>query len=143
MYIWNPLFIYLLRQNVGYLIIASKNAIPFFRRNVTFISSYVNIFMTVSVQGFFAYHWLSTKHVLHNHFSWEWHIMTYRYFFCFGLLNEPVTVKIGNSYYDWKMPKGKISYIQNDEPEFIKRFKQKVGYKEGPTVDTKVSVSNG
>nr|XP_022312356.1 uncharacterized protein KIAA1143 homolog [Crassostrea virginica] len=35
------------------------------------------------------------------------------------------------------MPKGKISYIQNDEPEFIKRFKQKVGYKEGPTVDTK------
>jgi len=31
-----------------------------------------------------------------------------------------------------------ISYVQNDEPEFIKRFKQNVGYKEGPSVDTKV-----
>lgn len=60
-----------------------------------------------------------------------------------GVIKRTCDCKIGNSYYDWKMPKGKISYIQNDEPEFIKRFKQKVGYKEGPTVDTKVSVSNG
>lgn len=41
----------------------------------------------------------------------------------------------------YKMPKAKIAYVQNDEPDFIKKFKQKVGYKEGPTVDTKVLVS--
>lgn len=41
----------------------------------------------------------------------------------------------------YKMPKAKIAYVQNDEPDFIKKFKQKVGYREGPTVDTKVLVS--
>lgn len=41
----------------------------------------------------------------------------------------------------YKMPKAKIAYVQNDEPDFIKKFKQKVGYKEGPTVDTKVFIS--
>ncbi|XP_062598697.1 uncharacterized protein KIAA1143 homolog [Saccostrea cucullata] len=35
------------------------------------------------------------------------------------------------------MPKGKISYVKDDEPDFIKKFKQRVGYKEGPTVNTK------
>ncbi|XP_048749419.1 uncharacterized protein KIAA1143 homolog isoform X2 [Ostrea edulis] len=40
------------------------------------------------------------------------------------------------------MPKAKISYVQNDEPDFIKKFKQRVGYKEGPTVDTKREVPN-
>lgn len=64
----------------------------------------------------------------------------------------PVISEIGvlfdNLYYDYstrllvyKMPKAKIAYVQNDEPDFIKKFKQKVGYKEGPTVDTKVLVS--
>ena len=33
-----------------------------------------------------------------------------------------------------------ISFIKNDEPAFIKAFKQKVGYKEGPTVDSKVNI---
>lgn len=40
------------------------------------------------------------------------------------------------------MPKAKIAYVQNDEPDFIKKFKQKVGYKEGPTVDTKREIPN-
>ncbi|KAL5022383.1 hypothetical protein ScPMuIL_001538 [Solemya velum] len=31
----------------------------------------------------------------------------------------------------------KISYVQNDEPSFIKQFKQRVGYQEGPNVETK------
>ncbi|XP_076470096.1 uncharacterized protein KIAA1143 homolog [Babylonia areolata] len=30
-----------------------------------------------------------------------------------------------------------IKYVQNDEPAFIRQFKQKIGYKEGPNVDTK------
>lgn len=42
----------------------------------------------------------------------------------------------------YKMPKAKIAYVQNDEPDFIKKFKQKVGYKEGPTVDTKREIPN-
>lgn len=32
----------------------------------------------------------------------------------------------------------KISYVKNEDPSFIKAFKQKTGYKEGPTVDSKV-----
>ncbi|XP_061190718.1 uncharacterized protein KIAA1143 homolog [Saccostrea echinata] len=40
------------------------------------------------------------------------------------------------------MPKGKISYVKDDEPDFIKKFKQRVGYKEGPTVDTKREIPN-
>ncbi|XP_062601223.1 uncharacterized protein KIAA1143 homolog [Saccostrea cucullata] len=35
------------------------------------------------------------------------------------------------------MPKEKVSYVKDDEPDFIKKFKQRVGYKEGPTVNTK------
>ncbi|WAR12269.1 K1143-like protein [Mya arenaria] len=31
----------------------------------------------------------------------------------------------------------KISYVKNDDPAFIKAFKLKTGYKEGPTIDTK------
>ncbi|XP_021341392.1 uncharacterized protein KIAA1143 homolog [Mizuhopecten yessoensis] len=33
--------------------------------------------------------------------------------------------------------KNAISYVQNEEPAFIRQFKQNVGYKEGPNVDTK------
>ncbi|XP_064599420.1 uncharacterized protein KIAA1143 homolog [Liolophura sinensis] len=33
--------------------------------------------------------------------------------------------------------RGKISYVQQNEPDFIRKFKQRVGYKEGPSVDTK------
>ena len=35
--------------------------------------------------------------------------------------------------------RGGIKYVQNDEPAFIRQFKQKIGYKEGPDVDTKVT----
>lgn len=38
------------------------------------------------------------------------------------------------------MLKVKIVYVQNDELDFIKKFKQKVGYKEGFIVDIKVFV---
>ena len=31
-----------------------------------------------------------------------------------------------------------VNYVQQDEPSFITQFKQKVGYKEGPNIDTKV-----
>ena len=31
-----------------------------------------------------------------------------------------------------------VKYVQNDEPAFIQQFKARVGYKEGPDVDTKV-----
>ncbi|KAK7505664.1 hypothetical protein BaRGS_00002935, partial [Batillaria attramentaria] len=30
-----------------------------------------------------------------------------------------------------------VQFVQNDEPAFIRQFKEKVGYKEGPNVDTK------
>ncbi|KAK3085321.1 hypothetical protein FSP39_001447 [Pinctada imbricata] len=33
--------------------------------------------------------------------------------------------------------KNKIAFVQNEEPLFIRQFKEKTGYKEGPTVDTK------
>ena len=40
------------------------------------------------------------------------------------------------------MNKGKgkadVSWIKPSEPSFLKKFKNDVGYKEGPTVDTKV-----
>lgn len=32
-----------------------------------------------------------------------------------------------------------ISYIKPREPSFLKKLKQEANYKEGPTVDTKVS----
>ena len=32
-----------------------------------------------------------------------------------------------------------IDYIKPSEPSFLRKFKEQVGYKEGPTVDTKVS----
>ena len=31
-----------------------------------------------------------------------------------------------------------VQYVQNEEPAFIRQFKEKIGYKEGPDVDTKV-----
>ncbi|XP_033728847.1 uncharacterized protein KIAA1143 homolog [Pecten maximus] len=33
--------------------------------------------------------------------------------------------------------KNAISFVQNDEPAFIRQFKQKIGYKEGPNIETK------
>lgn len=34
----------------------------------------------------------------------------------------------------------KVSYVKNEEPAFIKAFKQKTGYKEGPTIDEKANI---
>lgn len=31
-----------------------------------------------------------------------------------------------------------MSWVKPEEPSFLKKFKSDVGYKEGPTVDTKV-----
>ncbi|TGZ46808.1 Uncharacterized protein DBV15_06553 [Temnothorax longispinosus] len=36
--------------------------------------------------------------------------------------------------------KHNISYIKPDEPKFLRELKEKIGYKEGPTVDTKREV---
>lgn len=36
------------------------------------------------------------------------------------------------------MSKRSVSFIKPDEPAFLKRLKQEIGYKEGPTVETKV-----
>ncbi|KAG9476019.1 uncharacterized protein KIAA1143 homolog [Eleutherodactylus coqui] len=33
--------------------------------------------------------------------------------------------------------KNRVSYVKPAEPSFLRKFKQDVGYKEGPTVDTK------
>ncbi|XP_068944434.1 uncharacterized protein KIAA1143 homolog isoform X2 [Petaurus breviceps papuanus] len=33
--------------------------------------------------------------------------------------------------------RNQVSYVRPPEPAFLSRFKQKVGYKEGPTVETK------
>ncbi|RZC34899.1 DUF4604 domain containing protein [Asbolus verrucosus] len=35
------------------------------------------------------------------------------------------------------MSKRSITYTKPEEPNFLKKLKQQVGYKEGPTVDTK------
>lgn len=35
------------------------------------------------------------------------------------------------------MSKRNIAYIKPEDPNFLKRIKQQIGYKEGPTVDTK------
>ena len=40
------------------------------------------------------------------------------------------------------MAKRNVSYIQQDEPAFIKKFKQKTGFKEGPKVEDKVALFN-
>ena len=36
------------------------------------------------------------------------------------------------------MSKRNITYTKPEEPEFLKKIKQQAGYKEGPTVATKV-----
>ena len=36
------------------------------------------------------------------------------------------------------MPKRNITYVKQEEPAFLKQFKERVGYKEGPDVETKV-----
>ncbi|XP_013911214.1 PREDICTED: uncharacterized protein KIAA1143 homolog [Thamnophis sirtalis] len=33
--------------------------------------------------------------------------------------------------------KNQVSYVKPDEPAFLSRFKERIGYREGPTVDTK------
>lgn len=35
--------------------------------------------------------------------------------------------------------RNRVSYVQPAEPAFLSRFKERVGYREGPTVETKVS----
>ncbi len=37
--------------------------------------------------------------------------------------------------------KSNVSWVKPAEPSFLKKFKNDVGFKEGPTVETKVSVS--
>lgn len=34
--------------------------------------------------------------------------------------------------------KHNVSYIKPGEPKFLRELKEQIGYKEGPTVDTKV-----
>lgn len=37
------------------------------------------------------------------------------------------------------MPKKhNIAYVKPEEPSFLRKLKEQIGYKEGPTVDTKV-----
>lgn len=35
--------------------------------------------------------------------------------------------------------KGNVSWVKPSEPSFLRKFKNDVGYKEGPTVETKVA----
>lgn len=35
--------------------------------------------------------------------------------------------------------RNQVSYVRPAEPTFLARFKERVGYREGPTVETKVS----
>lgn len=35
--------------------------------------------------------------------------------------------------------RNQVSYVRPAEPAFLARFKERVGYREGPTVETKVS----
>lgn len=35
--------------------------------------------------------------------------------------------------------RNQVSYVRPAEPAFLSRFKRQVGYREGPTVDTKVT----
>lgn len=37
--------------------------------------------------------------------------------------------------------RNQVSYVRPAEPAFLARFKERVGYREGPTVETKVSPS--
>lgn len=36
------------------------------------------------------------------------------------------------------MSKRNITYVKPAEPSFLRKLKEQIGYKEGPTVDTKV-----
>lgn len=36
------------------------------------------------------------------------------------------------------MSKRNITYVKPNEPKFLRKLKEEIGYKEGPTVDTKV-----
>lgn len=35
--------------------------------------------------------------------------------------------------------RNQVSYVRPAEPAFLARFKERVGYREGPTIETKVS----
>ena len=41
-----------------------------------------------------------------------------------------------------KKPGRGVSYIKQDEPTFLRQFKERIGYQEGPNVDTKVSCTS-
>ena len=36
--------------------------------------------------------------------------------------------------------KHNVNYIKQEDPKFLKLMKQEIGYKEGPTVETKVNI---
>ena len=38
------------------------------------------------------------------------------------------------------MARRNVAFVKPPEPEFLKKFKEKSGYKEGPDVNTKVSI---
>ncbi|BFZ19545.1 hypothetical protein BsWGS_22584 [Bradybaena similaris] len=40
------------------------------------------------------------------------------------------------------MPRHGVQYVNNEEPAFIQQFKQKVGYKDGPDVNSKRNIPN-
>ncbi|XP_005105734.1 uncharacterized protein KIAA1143 homolog [Aplysia californica] len=40
------------------------------------------------------------------------------------------------------MPRKGVQYVQNEEPSFIRQFKEKVGHKDGPDVNTKRQIPN-
>ena len=46
--------------------------------------------------------------------------------------------QITNQNREMANKKRNVSYVNQEEPAFLKQFKQRVGYKEGPTVDAKV-----
>ncbi|CAL1536523.1 unnamed protein product [Lymnaea stagnalis] len=40
------------------------------------------------------------------------------------------------------MPRKGVQYVNNEEPAFIKQFKEKIGHKDGPDVNTKRQIPN-
>uniref|UniRef100_A0A0B6Y8J8 DUF4604 domain-containing protein n=1 Tax=Arion vulgaris TaxID=1028688 RepID=A0A0B6Y8J8_9EUPU len=39
-------------------------------------------------------------------------------------------------------PRQGVKYVNNEEPAFIKQFKEKIGYKEGPDINSKRNIPN-
>ncbi|CAG5127878.1 unnamed protein product [Candidula unifasciata] len=40
------------------------------------------------------------------------------------------------------MPRNGVQYVNNEEPAFIQQFKEKIGYKEGPSINSKRNMPN-